>query len=262
LYVRVSTEGQEDNYSLPAQRRVLTEWAGELGYRIVKTYEDVASAKDDQRPDFLEMMTDAKNGLFDCILVISHDRFMRDLRLLLNAFHDLTESGVKLRCHDWPFDPYTPEGRMMLQNLGGFAEYFRAQLQRKIRTGVAEKMHGGEWFGRPPYGYRVVSDVVGKRNTNTRLEPIPEEQEVVSRIAALHDAGKNDSEIARALNESGVRTKKGAIWRSHIISSVLRTKRLVDERGPRWWKVASPPSQQAVIPPAPASPPPSPTAGG
>ena len=60
LYARVSTTRQADNdLSIPDQLRQLHEWAKANGHLVVKEYvEPGASATDDKRPVFQEMIAD------------------------------------------------------------------------------------------------------------------------------------------------------------------------------------------------------------
>lgn len=79
---RVSTGRQARNdLSLPAQRSSIEKFAAARGLRIVKVYtEPGASARDDNRPVFKEMIQDVLNptSTVSTILVLTLSRFMRD----------------------------------------------------------------------------------------------------------------------------------------------------------------------------------------
>ena len=61
LYARVSTTKQADkDLSIPDQLRQMRDWAKRNGYAVAKEYiEPGASATDDRRPEFQQMISDA-----------------------------------------------------------------------------------------------------------------------------------------------------------------------------------------------------------
>ncbi|MDI6887513.1 MAG: recombinase family protein [Candidatus Thermoplasmatota archaeon] len=207
FYIRVSREEQAKGYSPEGQRSTLDAWAKEMGWKWVKSYQDEVSGKDTQREKFQEMIADAKNGLFDGICMLDNDRFSRSTKDLLNVMDDLLSYGVKLHIYNLRhIDIYSDQGRFILTNFAAFSEFFRGQLASKIRVGVRQKMKK-EWFGQAPYGYKVVSDVVGNRRTNTRLLENKEEQRTIDIMKELRNEGKSYSEIAAILNERKIPTR-------------------------------------------------------
>lgn len=82
LYARVSTTRQAENdLSIPDQLRQLHEWAKASGHLVVQEYvEPGASATDDKRPVFQQMISDAltKPSAFEAIIIHSLSRFFRD----------------------------------------------------------------------------------------------------------------------------------------------------------------------------------------
>ncbi len=226
FYVRVSREEQAKGYSPDGQRSTLNEWAGEMDWKWVKTYQDEMSGKDIKRERFQEMLEDAKHGLFDGICMLDNDRFSRSTKDLLNVIDELLDYQVKIHIYNLRhIDIYSEQGRFILTNFAAFSEFFRGQLASKIRIGVKQKMKN-EWFGQPPYGYSIVSDLVGDRKKNTRLEVNPAEQEVIARMKKLREERKSYNEIARALNDARIPTRlsrKGrkSQWRPMTVRNIL-----------------------------------------
>ncbi len=206
-YIRVSREEQAKGYSPDGQKSTLDGWLKETGWKWMKTYQDEVSGKDIQRERFQEMLTDAKNDLFQGICMYDNDRFSRSTKDLLTVMDDLLSYGVKLHIYNLRhIDIYSEQGRFILTNFAAFSEFFRGQLASKIRVGVKQKMKN-EWFGQAPYGYTIVSDVVGNRKKNTRLVENSEEQKVISLMRQLRAEDKSPSEIAMHLNENRVPTR-------------------------------------------------------
>lgn len=77
-YCRYSSNNQREE-SIEAQRRAIEEHCKAKGWVVVEWYIDRAlSGTSDDRPDFLRMVDDSKDGLFDIVLVHKLDRFSRD----------------------------------------------------------------------------------------------------------------------------------------------------------------------------------------
>jgi len=233
-YIRVSREEQAKGYSPEGQKSTLDGWLTEKpNWRWVKTYKDETSGKDIKgRPKFQEMITDAKNQLFDAICTYDNDRFSRSTKDVLNIMDELLSYGVKLHIYTLRhIDIYSDQGRFILTNFAAFSEFFRGQLASKIRVGVKQKMKN-EWFGQAPYGYTIVSDVVGNRKKNTRLVENPEEQKILSKMKELRTDGKSYNEIAKYLNENKVETRytrkdKKSDWYSTTVRNILNRKEVV-----------------------------------
>ena len=233
-YIRVSREEQAKGYSPEGQKSTLDGWLNEKeNWRWVKTYKDETSGKDIKgREKFQEMITDAENRLFDGICVYDNDRFSRSTKDVLTIMDDLLSYGIKLHIYTLRhIDIYSDQGRFILTNFAAFSEFFRGQLASKIRVGVKQKMKN-EWFGQAPYGYTVVSDIVGNRKKNTRLVKNLEEQKILTQMNKLREERKSYSEIAAYLNEQKIKTRytrkdKKSSWYSTTVRNILIRREVV-----------------------------------
>ena len=233
-YIRVSREEQAKGYSPEGQKSTLDGWLNEKeNWRWVKTYKDETSGKDIKgREKFQEMIADAKNRLFDGICVYDNDRFSRSTKDVLTIMDDLLSYGIKLHIYTLRhINIYSDQGRFILTNFAAFSEFFRGQLASKIRVGVKQKMKN-EWFGQAPYGYTIVSDIVGNRRKNTRLVENPEEQEVLQLMKKLRKEEKSYNEIATYLNGQKIKTRytredKQSSWYSTTVRNILNRQDVV-----------------------------------
>ena len=96
IYVRRSVSDKyKDNNSLSidAQKAECIKYVGEdENYRIY--CDDGKSGKDAiHRPAFMQMMSDAKEGLIARIIVKKYDRFSRNMREYLNITNELDNLG-------------------------------------------------------------------------------------------------------------------------------------------------------------------------
>jgi DNA invertase Pin-like site-specific DNA recombinase len=100
LYARVSTGKQaKKDLSIPDQIGQLEEYCRAKEWAIHKTYvEPGASARDDRRPMFREMIADAlrKNPPFEVIVTLTTSRFFRDATQARVYKHKLAKAGVKV----------------------------------------------------------------------------------------------------------------------------------------------------------------------
>jgi DNA invertase Pin-like site-specific DNA recombinase len=98
LYARVSTGKQaEKDLSIPDQIKQMEDYCQSQGWLVYKTYvEPGASARDDNRPVFQEMVDDALNGQFDVIVTLTTSRFFRDSLGAKSYKHKLSKLGVKV----------------------------------------------------------------------------------------------------------------------------------------------------------------------
>jgi len=252
FYIRVSDIEQKDNFSIPNQVDALVAWCKTLNLQPPKDprlYLDVQPAGrgvGEKRERFKAMLADAKLGKFDVILCYNHDRFSRDVRFMLETLERLQEHHVWVQFHNIQnVDIYEAQGRMFLQNLTVFAEFFRAQLETKVRDGVKRKRLN-EWVGRAPYGFRVVSDRIERggrvRHVNARLEADDYEMTVVAKILEMREAGKSFGEIASSLSgRLGPTGDFAAKPRAQVRWEKERDERLrdgepVEDRKPSvWW---------------------------
>ena len=81
LYVRVSSKDQEaEGFSIPAQVRLLREYAASKGFAIVREFEEVETAKMSGRAHFNEMLAYLKKHHASCrtILAEKTDRLYRN----------------------------------------------------------------------------------------------------------------------------------------------------------------------------------------
>ena len=79
-YCRVSTDKEDQLNSLEAQKQFFTEYTQRTGDVLVRLYADegISGTKIKNRKEFLRMMKDAEQGLFDMVVVKDISRFARN----------------------------------------------------------------------------------------------------------------------------------------------------------------------------------------
>ena len=96
LYARFSSDNQREE-SIEAQLIAMHKYCEENGYEVVAEYCDRAkSATTSNRPEFLRMIDDSKEHMFDMVLVHKLDRFSRDRYDTIFYQRELKLRNIKL----------------------------------------------------------------------------------------------------------------------------------------------------------------------
>src|SRR5262245_14959820 len=135
LYLRVSTDDQ----STERQERELTEAAARRGHEVVEVYADngVSGAKGrNGRPAFDRLHRDAARRKFDVVMAWSVDRLGRSLQDLVGFLSELHALKIELYLHQQGLDTTTPAGKAMFQMMGVFAEFERAMIVDRVKSGL------------------------------------------------------------------------------------------------------------------------------
>jgi DNA invertase Pin-like site-specific DNA recombinase len=168
IYARVSTDSQSSENQLMELRAV----AKQRGWDIVEEYIDeaISGAKGrDKRPAFDKLQKDAVRGGFDCVAAWSVDRLGRSLQDLVAFLGEIRSCGVDLYLHQQGLDTSTPAGNAMFQMCGVFAEYERAMIAERVKTGLAKARSRGRVGGRPKISKQIESRIIGLRLNNPKL---------------------------------------------------------------------------------------------
>ena len=152
-YTRVSDKEQEDKFSLPAQLKLLKEYAAKHGVQIVHEFIDVETAKQAGRQHFSEMVWFLKeNPSVKLILVEKTDRLYRNFR------DYVTIDDLDLEIH------LVKEGEVLSKNSRShqkfihgikvlMAKNFIDNLSEETKKGLYEKAETGVFPALAPFGY-------------------------------------------------------------------------------------------------------------
>jgi site-specific DNA recombinase len=217
LYLRVSTDAQAERYSLPVQRRLLTEHCKRQGWTY-EIYEDAGLSGEtiDARPAMQRLLQDALDRKFDVVLAVEMERFSRsrdavDLALIKGVFR---RADVKFGTPAQLFDPADIEDDFVSGMLGLLASREKQKIVQRTSRGRYEAARSGRHVSRPPFGYRKVD---GKLVVH---EP---EAQVVRLIYDLLARGDSSRAIVRALNARGIPSpqRKGK-WARPTLFGILK----------------------------------------
>jgi site-specific DNA recombinase len=225
LYTRISTDEAHQPYSLGAQADRLEAYVkSQENWQIARRYEDQMTGTVLERPGLQAALTDSRRGLYDLLLVFRVDRLARSVRALAAILEELDQVGVAFRSATEPFDTSSPAGRMMVQMLGVFAEFERATLIERVIAGMTKKASQGGWNGGArPFGYDY-------NRESGCLQVNQDEASVVQDIFDMYVSRRmGTTSIARRLNDRGIRTKQGSLWRADAVITMLSNRAYLGE---------------------------------
>jgi site-specific DNA recombinase len=194
LYARVSSREQErEGYSIPAQRKMLVEYARSRGFQVDHEFIDIESAKNPGRKEFGNMLRLLAEGSSRIVLVEKTDRLYRNRADAL-SFEELIEKrGVEVHL--------VKEARVIEKNSRSqdkfmhdihvaVAKHYVENLRDEVKKGMREKAEQGIYPGRAPYGY--------KNNRLTRSIDIDESKApIIRRAFELYATGRESLAILR-----------------------------------------------------------------
>lgn len=218
IYARFSSSAQREA-SIEQQINVCLAFAEREGYNIIQTYSDRAlTGRTDRRPQFLQMIKDARKGRFCAIIVYALDRFSRDKYDSARYKHELRQSGVRVVSATEPISD-NPSGILIESVFEGLAQYYSAELAQKIRRGYEDNAKKCLASGPVPFGFR--------RSPDGHYEIVPEEAEIVQEIFRRVGSGETYADICRDLNARGIKTRHGAAWNRSSFNTILRNERYI-----------------------------------
>jgi site-specific DNA recombinase len=233
LYMRVSTGRQAGHdLSIPDQRSQLNAWCRAKGYTIIAEFiEAGASATDDRRPVFQQMIERACDGdqAFDLIVVHSYSRFFREAFEQEFYLRRLAKHGVKVVSMTQPVgDESEPVQAMMRKVIALFDEYQSKENAKHVIRSMKENARQGFWNGATaPLGYRLVEAERRGAKIKKKLDIDPAEAETVRLIFKLYLRGDGQSgalgikEVVKWLNSRGYRTRRGQTFAVGTVHRIL-----------------------------------------
>jgi DNA invertase Pin-like site-specific DNA recombinase len=157
FYARTSTADQDTANQVLALRDFCRrrDWPVDLEY-----VDDGISGATTSRPALDLLLTDARRGRFDVLVVWRLDRLGRWLRHLVTLLDELHGLGVAFVSVNDGIDLSTPAGQLMAHIIAAFAQYERTMIKDRVRLGLDRARRQGVRLGRPPYPARKKLDDV------------------------------------------------------------------------------------------------------
>ncbi len=204
IYARFSSHAQNEQ-SIEGQLAECHAFAERSGLQIRHEYIDRAlTGTNDKRPEFLQMIEDSKRKGFQFVIVYQLDRFARNRYDSATYKAKLKKNGVRvLSAKENITDDAS--GILIEGVLESMAEYYSAELSQKVKRGIAMSASKCKYFGGTvALGYKIDSE----KNYIIDEETAP----IVRKMFEMLASGDTYADIARYLNERGIKTATGGKW--------------------------------------------------
>ncbi|MCF7834115.1 MAG: recombinase family protein [Candidatus Pacebacteria bacterium] len=224
IYCRVSSREQEETgYSLPAQEKLLVEYATRKGFDVVKVFSIAESASGSkQRKIFGEMIEFISKKNIPILLCEKVDRLTRNLKEAVVA-NDWIEADEKRQIH------FVKQNLVIHRNAKSdekfrwdieivLAKKYISNLSEEVKKGQKEKIAQGWLPAKPPLGYKTV----GEKGHKTHV--FDETKAPFMRKAFEYYSTGNYSLISlrEKLYEDGLRTRNGSKLSKSRLEDILR----------------------------------------
>lgn len=217
-YARVSCDKDAMKHSLAAQISYYNEYIQRNpDWVFAGIYADEAySGTKDDRPRFVQLIQDCKDGKIDRIITKSISRFARNTVTLLTTVRDLRRMGIGIYFEEQNIDTLTEAGELMITLLASQAQEESRATSDNCKWRIRKMFEEGYTTNVRLTGYRVDDGLV---------QLVPDEQEIVQRIFQMYLDGYGKQAIANTLFEEGVPTCLGGEWSATTVGSILRNEK-------------------------------------
>lgn len=218
IYIRVSTDKQEE-LSPDAQLRLLLDFAKKDSIDVPKEYifqdNGISGRKANKRPAFQNMIALAKSKEhpIDTIIVWKFSRFARNQEESIVYKSLLKKNNVDVVSVSEPLID-GPFGSLIERIIEWMDEYYSIRLSGEVMRGMTQNAMRGHYQSDAPIGYTSPGD---------KKPPVinPDTVQIPLMIKDMFLSGSTQLQIARKLNDSGYRTKRGNLWDARGVRYVL-----------------------------------------
>lgn len=230
IYARVSTSTQEEEQTIQNQIHTLKEYAERHNCKIIQEYLDDGWSGDTlARPALDNLRQDAKNKIWQGVLIYDPDRLARRYSYQELVMDELTEAGIEVMFVTVPTAKSVDE-RMMNGVRGLFAEYERVKISERFRLGKLRRVREGKVLvSEGPYGYKYVP----KSGSGHGHFEIDENEARVVRLMFtwLVEEGLTLRKIILRLQELSISPRKSrkGVWATSTLSTLFRNKTYIGE---------------------------------
>lgn len=227
IYARVSTSHQENEGTIETQIVAIKDYAQKNNLIIIQEYLDNGWSGDIlARPALDQLRQDAKNKIWNGVLIYDSDRLARRYSYQELVMDELKEAGIEI-IFVATTAPKNPEDKILHGVRGLFAEYERAKITERFRLGKIRKVKEGHILtSRSPYGYNYIRG--DKTNRIHGKYEINEDEAMVVRMmfSWIADQGFTMREVIQKLHKLGIKPRysKKETWSTSTLTTLLRNK--------------------------------------
>jgi len=213
ILARVSSKDQEENNSIPAQVRRLTEYASKQNLDVVSTYPITESSTKANRAKFNEIISQISQSKETIALVVDTvDRLQRGFResVLLDELRKNGKVELHFMRESLVIHQQSNSADILRWDMGVmFAKSYVTQLSDNVKRGLEEKLRNGEWSSKAPFGYKNVT-----KDKKSWIQPDENAQVVVSLYTRYASGASSMQNLHPWLLETyGVKMSQGQLYK-------------------------------------------------
>jgi DNA invertase Pin-like site-specific DNA recombinase len=118
------------------------------GYEIVGEYTDTISGAKAKRPGLDKLMSDARRGGFDIVMVWAFDRMARSVKHFLEVLEEFNRLNIGFISFRENVDTDSALGRAMIIIIAAISELERSLIVERVRAGMRRAKLEGRQIGR------------------------------------------------------------------------------------------------------------------
>ena len=168
-----------------------------------------------KRPQFMQMLSDAKNGDFDLILTREVSRFARNTVDTLQCTRDLKKQGVEVFFINDNIRTFDGDGELRLTIMATLAQDESRKTSLRVKSGQQTSMENGVYYGN--------GNILGYNRVGKEYVIDPEQARTVRKIYDWYLDGMGIRQIQFKLEKEGFLTAMGKTrWYESNISKILK----------------------------------------
>ena len=234
IYARYSTDTQRET-SIDDQVRRCREVAEKNGYTVddALIFTDAALTGTEKaihkRAGYHAMLAAWDQHRFNALVVDEIPRLARDAVDMAKLQKRIEVSGVRLLSPDG-MDTLIPNWQLQFQIVSALGQHFIRETRHRVLRGMIGQLERGYMIAAPAFGYDM-KQVLGENGEPVGTHWIinPEQAEIVRKMYAMRRQGVAFAEIARYLNQSGVKPPRKSLktgggdgyWRQSSVYRML-----------------------------------------
>ena len=200
FYARVSTDKDEQLNSLDNQITYFEDFIkNKENWEYAGGYidEGISGKSVEKRTNFLRMVKDAKDGMFDLIITKEISRFSRSTLDSIKYTQDLLSYGVGVLFQSDNINTLLPDSELRLTIMASIAQEEVRKLSERLRFGYKRSIEKGRVLGQ--------NNILGYHKEDGKLTIIEEEATIVRKIFDIYVEGESGvRRIARKLEKEGI----------------------------------------------------------
>ncbi|MEV5315207.1 MULTISPECIES: recombinase family protein [unclassified Streptomyces] len=223
IYVRISKDRKGQELGIQRQEKACRELCERMGWGVLKVYPEndmsASTTSKRRRPQYTEMLRDARDGVIDGIVVYSIDRLTRRISELSSFLEAQKEHGFAFATTEGE-DTSTANGRMVLTIKGAVAQQETERMSERVNNSLLQRREEGKPHagGRRQFGFKEGSHF--KELNEGEAELIREGYHML-----MDQAPKTPGDVARYWNSKGSTTPHGGAWTIQAVKRLYRSER-------------------------------------